>query len=127
VSEGIPMALWINPKKHSYGLEAQTGFLDRDDKAVEYDLDDKLDIEVIQPPANAVRMTDSAQRRNTMKNRNANIPEIRFSPDGSVDLMSPDGVCLKETKEPQHALWVNQTLNRRGYEVDKEPPQYQKR
>src|SRR4051812_47261095 len=47
VSEGIPMTLWINAKQRTYGLEAQTGYLDNDNKAVEYDLDSKLDIEVM--------------------------------------------------------------------------------
>src|SRR3954470_1929345 len=46
VSEGIPMTLWIDPIQGSYGLEAQKGFLDRDDKAVQYDVDEKLDMEI---------------------------------------------------------------------------------
>src|SRR5258706_12236786 len=42
VAEGIPMTLWIDPLQGAYGLEAQKGFLDRDDRAVEYDVDEKL-------------------------------------------------------------------------------------
>src|SRR5688572_19269233 len=34
VAEGIPMTLWVDPLEGIYGLEAQKGFLDRDDKAV---------------------------------------------------------------------------------------------
>src|SRR5437868_4904235 len=46
VSEGVPMTIWVDLIQGSYGLEAQKGFLDRDDKAVEYTVDEKLDIEI---------------------------------------------------------------------------------
>src|SRR4051812_22929215 len=45
VAEGVPMILWINPSKGMYGLEAQEGYLDKDSKSVEYELDEKLGIE----------------------------------------------------------------------------------
>lgn len=120
VGEGIPMVLWINPKKGMYGLEAQEGFLDRDTKSVECTVDDKLDIEVTQTAQNRFALTQEQQlrRKNVMKNTQ---PEIRFAPDGSVDVMSPESVVIR--KDRDHALWVNQTVDRLKYEVNSEPPQ----
>jgi type II secretion system protein H len=122
VSEGIPMVLYVDPKRRLYGLEAQTGFLDRDIKAVEYDLDEKLDIEVAQTQFNRAMMTEEQQyRRRAPANRNSNISEIRFSPEGSIEIMSAESICLREAKNRNHALWINQTEDRLGYEVDTQP------
>src|SRR5687768_13589517 len=38
VSEGVPMVLWFDKKDRSYGLRAMEGYLDLDDKALEYSL-----------------------------------------------------------------------------------------
>jgi Tfp pilus assembly protein FimT len=123
VSEGIPMTLWIDPIQGSYGLEAQKGFLDRDDKAVQYDVDEKLDIEIAQTGLNRAQMTQEQQlrRRAIGNSRNANS-EIRFAPDGSVDVMSPQSVCIREASEKDHALWVALSQNRNGYEVLNDSP-----
>jgi prepilin-type N-terminal cleavage/methylation domain-containing protein len=123
-SEGIPMTLWIDPIQGSYGLEAQKGFLDKDDKAVEYNVDDKLDIEVAQTGSSRAELTMEQQtrRRTTGNARNANA-EIRFAPDGSIDVMSPQSVCIREAGDKDRALWVTIADNRNAYEVQKNAPQ----
>jgi Tfp pilus assembly protein FimT len=124
VGEGIPMVLWMNPKKGTYGLEAQEGYLEKDSKAVEYELDEKLDIEVAPSTQNRFALSQEQQlrRKNAMKNTQ---PEIRFAPDGSVDVMSPESITIRKDKE--HALWINQTEDRLKYEVDTEPLQQPRR
>jgi prepilin-type N-terminal cleavage/methylation domain-containing protein len=124
VSEGIPMTLWIDPLQGSYGLEAQKGFLDRDDKAVDYALDEKLDIEITQVGLNRAQMTQEEQlrRRVSGNSKNANS-EIRFAPDGSVDIMSPQSICIREASDKDRALWVALSENRNGYEVQSDAPQ----
>lgn len=121
VSEGIPMALWINARAGTYGLEAQSGYLERDDKAVEYELDKDLEIEVTQTSLNRAQMTPEQQyrHRNQTAGRNAN-PEIRFAPDGSIDLISPESVCIRG--EGKSARWIAQSENRLGYEVRTNAP-----
>jgi prepilin-type N-terminal cleavage/methylation domain-containing protein len=123
VAEAIPMTLWIDPLEGTYGLEAQKGFLDRDDKAVEYVVDEKLDIEVTQAGLNRAAMTQEQQlrRRSINTARNAHS-EIRFAPDGSVDVMSAQAVRIGETKEKDRALWVVLAENRNGYEVQNHAP-----
>lgn len=116
-SEGIPMTLWIDPQEGSYGLEARTGYLERDDKAVDYELDKDLDVEVPQTTMNRALLTPEQQyRRRKTVSRNA-LPEILFAPDGSIDVMSPDTVIIREASGNKSALWITQTPNRLGYEV----------
>jgi prepilin-type N-terminal cleavage/methylation domain-containing protein len=122
-SEGIPMTLWIDPIQGSYGLEAQRGFLDHDNKAVDYSLDEKLDIEIAQTGLNRAQLTSEQQlrRKNTGSARNSNS-EIRFAPDGSIDVASPQSICIREAKNKDHALWVVLDDNRTSYEVQNEAP-----
>ena len=125
VTEGIPMTLWIDPLEGVYGLEAQKGFGDRDDKAVEYVVDEKLDIEVTQAGLSRAQLAQEQQLRRRMidSSRNAHS-EIRFAPDGSVDVMSAQAVRIRETNDEDRALWVALMDNRNGYEVqNKEPDQ----
>ncbi len=123
VSEGIPMVLYVDPRKRIYGLEAETGYLDRDDKGVEYDVDEHLDLEVAQSQVNRAQLTDEQQyRRGKGAAKNQSNLEIHFSPDGTIDVLSLDSVCIRESKDPNHAIWINQSQNRLGYEVDNQPP-----
>lgn len=118
VAEGYPMVLWINPKAGTYGLEAEAGFLDRDDRAVDYKLGEKLEFEVTGNTVSRFALTQEQQNRRRTPARNAN-PEIKFMPDGSVDVMSPESVAIWQGRD--HALYINQTENRLNYEVDTEP------
>src|SRR5688572_11384857 len=123
VAEGIPMTLWIDPLDGAYGLEAQKGFLDRDDKAVEYAVDEKLDIEVTQAGLNRAQLTQEQQlRRRTINTARNAHSEIRFAPDGSVDVMSAQAVRIGETSEKDRALWVVLAENRNAYEVKNDAP-----
>lgn len=122
-AEGIPMTLWIDPLQGSYGLEAQKGFLDRDDKAVDYYVDEKLDVDIAQSGLGRGQMTPEQQLRRSAggKARTANS-EIRFTPDGSIDVTSPQSVCIREAKNRDHALWIVLADNRNGYEVQNYAP-----
>jgi prepilin-type N-terminal cleavage/methylation domain-containing protein len=122
-SEGIPMTLWVDPIQGSYGLEAQKGFVDRDDKAVDYSVDEKLDIEVAQTGLSRGQLTSEQQlRRGSNRNARNSNSEIRFAPDGSIDVTSPQSICIREAKNKDHALWVVIADNRNGYEVQNDSP-----
>lgn len=124
VTEGIPMTLWIDPLEGTYGLEAQTGFLERDEKAVEYTVDEKLDIEVAQSGFTHAQLTPEQQlrRRTIDASRNAHS-EIRFAPDGSIDVLSARAVRIGQTGDKDRALWVVLTENRNGYQVQNDEPE----
>ena len=124
VGEGVPMTLWIDPLEGTYGLEAQKGFLEHDEKAVEYTVDEKLDIEVARTGFTGAQLTPEQQlrRRTINPSRNAHS-EIRFAPDGSIDVMSARAVRIAETGDKERALWVALTENRNGYQVQNYAPE----
>jgi hypothetical protein len=98
--------------------------LEKDDKAVQYDVDEKLDIEIAQNGWSRAELTQEQQtRRRTIGNSRNSNSEIRFAPDGSVDVTSPQSVCIRQTKEKEHALWVTLAENRNGYEVQNDAPE----
>jgi prepilin-type N-terminal cleavage/methylation domain-containing protein len=119
VTEGIPMTLWIDAHEGTYGLEAQNGFLDRDDRAVDYTIDEKLELEVKTSTLNRAQLSQEQQyrRRNLSASRNA-LPEIRFSPDGSIDVLSPQSIGFRMASDNSKSLWITQSDNRLGYEVE---------
>jgi prepilin-type N-terminal cleavage/methylation domain-containing protein len=121
VSEGIPMTLWVDAAKGTYGLEAQTGYMDRDDRAVEYNVDEKLKIEVDQNATANPRFTMTREQQERRRNsvRSSGV-EIRFAPDGSVDTSSPQTVAIRRGEED--ALWVTQSEDRLKYEVRTQEP-----
>lgn len=117
VSEAVPMVLWIDQNDRTYGLEAQTGFLEKDDKAVSYDLDEKVDMEVESSKIVRAALRPEQQRRRPVSI--ASMPEIIFSPDGSIEIMSTvDAVRFVDSDGSE--LWVNQTRNHLGFEVANE-------
>src|SRR6185436_11370619 len=47
VSEGLPMNLWLDAPQGAYGLEAETSYEAMDSKAVEFNLDQDMQLEVV--------------------------------------------------------------------------------
>ncbi|MGC3961418.1 MAG: prepilin-type N-terminal cleavage/methylation domain-containing protein [Verrucomicrobiota bacterium] len=115
-SEGIPMILWADLNQRSYGLEADSSFVDEDTKAVEYTLDGNVTMEI-----GATDDTAGAINANTLfgsgtsNSKHASLPNIRFEPDGSISASSPESFQLMD--RDGGSLWVGQTENRLGYEV----------
>src|SRR5436190_500036 len=110
VSEGIPMLLWIDWKQKIYGLRAASGFLEEDDKAVEFTLDKDLKIE---PEIPQVQTGITVQNDRIV----GNLPTIRFMPDGSIYDTSP--LTIKLMQGTKDALWIGQSTNRLRYEIQK--------
>ena len=127
VSEGVPMVLWIDAKQRTYGLQAQTGYLDEDDKAVEFELDETLEFKVTNPTARRTSM----QRNETMFAAGnllpvaGNLPAIRYSPDGFIGQTSPDEVIIRQGDEDAVVFAPN--ANRLNYEIQPTKPQLARR
>jgi type II secretion system protein H len=118
VSEGIPMVLWVDLQQRTYGLQAQTGYLNDDRKAIEYDLDEDLEVELSAPAASTL---SNGQRQVPALQVNAGgLPAIRFSPDGFIEVTSPETIEFRQGED--YALWITQTPNRLHYEVTDAPP-----
>lgn len=121
ISEGIPMLVWIDPQQQRYGLEAEISFTGRDDKAVDYDLDQDVQFEVEQPALTAQGGMQSAQA--SRFGRSSSI--IRFQPDGFITETSPRNLWLRQVgpesgdnnQRDGDAFWITQSTNRLRYEV----------
>ena len=114
ISEGVPMMLWIDARQGVYGLETQTGYTDADGKAMEFELDDELSVEV--PMAAAARSTFSQHAVAGL----GNVPAIRFQPDGFVSETSPESIVIRQGRDD--AIWITQSANRLNYEIQANPP-----
>ncbi len=129
VTEGVPMLLWIDARTGTYGLEASPGYLDQDDKAVEFELDDDLELEVSRDTLRSgERVTGLATvdaPRSSPSLRSAvrtltGLPAIQLLPDGFIGDTSPEFVKLLEGEVD--ARWLVQNTNRLGYELRSEEP-----
>jgi|SRR5664279_2519837 len=123
VSEGMPMDLWVDTGQGTFGLEAEPSYDTSDSKAVDFTLDSGLQLEVVNKtvvaPANTVTMnraqrvsTASVSRVNLVR---ANLPTIRFLPDGSIGEASPQMLHLASSDGG--SLWLAQARDGLSYEI----------
>jgi type II secretion system protein H len=111
VSEGYPMVLWIDVKEGTYGMQAQTGYLDDDDKSVEYEIDQTLDLEVTRP----MLIRTTAIQRNETTSVAGNLPAIRFTPDGFYADSSPEQIVIRQDDKDE--VVIAKSENRLSYEI----------
>jgi type II secretion system protein H len=102
VSEGMPMVLWVDERQSAYGLQAETTGQNGDPKAENLSLDENLQIAV-------------ANTGTSGTTKFHGLPAIRFLPDGTVDENSPQMLRLADAKG--HALWLIESRDRSGYEI----------
>ena len=129
VYEGIPMILWIDEDERRYGLQAEFSYSDLDERAVEFEVNPDVSLEVAPPTAAALRMPRVNAPASTSPNRDVlprDLPLFRFTPDGFVADTSPEWVRLFERRDEKDgaALWVARSRNRLTYELrpDEPPP-----
>lgn len=130
VSEGVPMVVWLDPEQRLYGLEAESSYLERDDLAVEFRVDEKVEVEAELPPtsnlltefmdlstqlAPSLDLTPETERSTAVKD----LVWFRFNPDGFITENLPRWVEFRELREQGNParLWVAQSLNRLSYEI----------
>jgi len=109
-NEGVPMVLWIDAKRRTYGLEAAAGYLDEDEHAVDFLLDEDLSLQASVP----ILSTTSSQWKEPIPVAGS-LPMIRFLPDGFIGESSPERITL--TERDNHAIGIVQTTNRLTYEI----------
>jgi Tfp pilus assembly protein FimT len=120
-SEGLPIDLWVDAKQGIFGLEAEPSYETSDSKAVDFTLDGGLQLEVVQNTVVAsVNTVNRAQKTSTASTPrvnlvHANLPTIRFLPDGSISDTSPQELRL--TDRDGASLWVRQSRDRVNYEI----------
>ena len=121
VSEGMPMDLWVDAEQGTFGLEAEPSYETSDPKAVEFTLDSGLQIEVVNrtvaAPANTLNRAREASRASAPRVvlTRANLPTIRFLPDGAIGETSPQKLQL--TSNDGGSLWLIQARDGVSYEI----------
>ena len=111
VTEGLPMLVWMDEENRRYGLQVQAGFLEKDDKAVEYTLADDLELEVGQPLSTAQAVSDP-RLTGTLP---THLRVIRFSPDGFLGEQSPEAIWLRRNADTVVAMGPTRTWQ--SYEI----------
>ena len=123
VSEGTPMDLWVDTQEGTFGLEAEPSYDTSDGKAVDFELDSGLQLEVVTKtvaaPVNAVTMNRNQQTSIASVPRvnlvHASLPTIRFLPDGSISEASPQKLHLTSTDGG--SIWLAQSHDGLSYEI----------
>ena len=116
VSEGVPMRLWVDADKKTYGLEEDPGWVEQDPKKVEFTLDQDLKFEVIQParlPSRTSAFGNAQASSGATQTRG--LPQIHFLPDGSIEDTSLR--ALRVYDRDGASLWLAQADNRLNYEI----------
>ena len=111
VSEGIPILVWIDEEKQLYGVEAQPGYLEKDDKALEYSVAEELKIEVGES-LTPYGITKAQEISRTLP---AKLRFIRFGPDGFISDVSPEYVLISRNENDLVA--VGPSRDWQGYEI----------
>jgi len=109
VSGGVPVILWFDKDKNTYGFEEEPGYNDKDPKAEEYPVNENLKIEIPEDD------TAMPQPTSESDNPHMNLPHITFLPDGTIADGSPRTIKLVDNNGP--SLSVTQTKDRSQYEI----------
>ena len=133
-ADGVPMLLWIDPANRTYGVVEEFSLTGAEPRRLTYELAPRLLLEVdLAASAGGVAAANPANPAGivlplsgTLANAaRAGMPMIRFQPDGFLDPSSPTALWLREedgvgsaSDDPAAGVvWITQTLNRTGYEI----------
>lgn len=112
VAEGFPMLLWVDPQEKRYGLQADSSYLPRDDKSLEYKLNADLEIQMEQSVSLPKRLGTIWKGTGGLPPKTA---RIKFNPDGFISDTSPTLIILHGRDEGQ--ITLGESLNGMGYEI----------
>lgn len=110
VTEGVPVVLWFDPAKSTYGQNTQAGFGAADARASSFALESSLSLEF--PAGDPAPVSEQGDERFGVMD---NLPVIRFTPDGFYDPSSVSRLILRQGNEA--ALQLSPTANRLDYEI----------
>ncbi len=121
VSEGLPVDLWVDAARGEFGLEAEHSFEASDPKAMEFTLDSRLQIEVVNKAVVVAANTLSRARQTSIASAQraapvrSELPTIRFLPDGSISESSPQKLHLASADGD--SLWLARASDGLSYEI----------
>jgi prepilin-type N-terminal cleavage/methylation domain-containing protein len=122
VSEGIPIDLWVDAENRTVGLEAEPSFETTDARAVEFELDGGVQVEITKQTAvtSAAKTLGLSQTVSTASVPRPNLthpllPTIRFLPDGTISETSPQ--TLRLSGRDGNSICVALAQDKLSYEI----------
>jgi type II secretion system protein H len=128
VSEGIPVDVWIDTGRGSFGVEAEPSYTEDDPRAQEFQIEADLRLELTDrsrlPELARNTQTslpqeefepETSQGVKTEFSSHPALPRIRFLPDGTIDPDSPGSVRLVGRDE--NGITLTQSRIRMNYEI----------
>jgi hypothetical protein len=123
ISEGIPIDLWVDPTLGAVGLDAEPSFEKEDPRAVQFDVDSGIRIDVVK---RMVTTTAAGVKTNPLQPisrasvarvnlTHPALATIRFLPDGTISETSPEKLRL--TGRDGASLWVALSKDKISYEI----------
>src|SRR3954469_4995098 len=89
VSEGLPVELWFDTQSSKVGLEAEPSYDPVDPKAMEFTLENNIQITILNVATKAGGTVGGTPSRPSTSakvlSRHSGLPRIRFMPDGTLD------------------------------------------
>jgi prepilin-type N-terminal cleavage/methylation domain-containing protein len=114
VNEGVPVDLWIDVKRGSYGLAASGGYTETKTNAVSMTLDP--DVKMAVSPAPGMLSQSNFWTPSTLARGRRGVPVIRFQPDGFISDTSPQSVVFGQGTYPQ--IWIVENTNHTRYDIE---------
>ena len=103
VSQGMPMVVWVDSDKGSFGLDAATGYTASDVSKKQYSLNDDLHFDAV---------------KTTQNTKDGHPIAVQFAPDGSPDTSNVDSIRIVDRSNA--SLVVARSADGWGYEIVKE-------
>ena len=110
VAEGVPVLLWVDTTKSTYGLEVQTGSTGSDDRTEVFSAEPTLSLET--PTIATATMSELDDERLGLPD---GLPCIRFNPDGFFDEVSISKIVIRQGTEG--ALEIAPNATRLAFEI----------
>lgn len=119
IAEGIPVQLWINPSRASYGLQSLAGYTESQTNPLVYNLDQNVAVSFSAPPNTLTRSNVWTQP--LTQARVGTAVNIRFQPDGFISDTSPQNIFFKQ-KDTGSEIWIAENSTHQNYELQTGKP-----
>ncbi len=110
IAEGVPVLLWIDVTRSTYGVEVQGGHSGADERTPTFAVEPSLRLEV--PSVSDAPESENGDEQLGLAE---SLPSIRFNPDGFFDEVSVRKIVIHQGEDG--ALELVPTANRLAYEI----------
>jgi type II secretion system protein H len=118
ISEGLPVELWIDPRRNRYGLQALSGYTQTQTNPIVYALGETVQVSFTPPTATMTRSNYWTQA--LAQAQVGGLAKIRFQPDGFISESSPENIVFQQ-KETGEQIWIAVNSTHLHYDLENAP------